>query len=420
MDTVELLGRLAVAFGIGLLFGIERGWQTREAEAGSRTAGFRTYTLIGLFGGVWGAMFPVLGAIPLSAAALVLGGAFTLFYWREMAARGDNSVTGVVAALLAFSLGAMAVVGNSEAAASVTAACVTVLAARRPMHAFLQKITWLELRSGVLLLAMSAIALPVLPNRTVDPWNAINPYELWLMTVLIAVVSFLGYVAVRLLGANRGVLVSSAAGSLISSTTVTINNAQLARKGGGKNNGIFASATCIAWIVSYVRMTALAVVTNFNMLAPLGLTMLAAISVLSVSAWLFARGDGEDKSDVGSIFGNPLDLSFVLKFGALLGAVTVGVKIAQAEFGSSAVIGLAGLTGFLDVDPVTLSVSRAAQNEEMYRAAAEAILLAAAANMTTKMGASVVLGGLKYGLILVAAGTLSLLAAGAVFFVYQP
>lgn len=418
MDTVELLGRLAVAFGIGLLFGIERGWQTREAEAGSRTAGFRTYTLIGIFGGVWGAMFPILGPIPLSAAAFALSGAFTLFTWSEMTAKGAYSVTGVVAALLAFSLGAMAVVGNSEVAAAVTAACVAVLAARRQMHAFLQKITWLEFRSGVLLLAMSAIALPVLPNRTVDPWNAINPYELWLMTVLIAVVSFLGYVAVRLLGPSRGVLVSSAAGSLVSSTTVTINNAQLARKGQGKNDGIFASATCIAWIVSYVRMTALAVVTNFNMLVPLGLTILAATSVLVVAAWFFARGDGTHKSDAGSVISNPLDLSFVLKFGALLGVVTVGVKIAQAEFGSSAVIGLAGLTGFLDVDPVTLSVSRAAQNEEMYRDAARAILLAAAANMTTKMGASVVLGGLKYGLVLVAAGTLSLLAAGAVFLVY--
>jgi uncharacterized membrane protein (DUF4010 family) len=336
-----------------------------------------------------------------------------------MTAKGEYSVTGVVAALLAFSLGAMAVVGNSEAAASVTAACVTVLAARRPMHAFLKKITWLELRSGVLLLAMSAIALPVLPNRTVDPWNAINPYELWLMTVLIAAVSFLGYVAVRLLGPSRGVLVSSAAGSLVSSTTVTINNAQLARRGQGKNDGIFASATCIAWIVSYTRMTALAAITNFNMLAPLGLTMLAATSVLIVAAWLFKVRESKAKSDPGHIFRNPLDLSFVLKFGALLGAVTAGVNIAQAEFGSSGVMGLAGLTGFLDVDPITLSVSRAAQNEEMYNNAARAILLAAAANMTTKMGASVVVGGLKYGLVLVAAGTLSLLAAGAVFFVYD-
>lgn len=419
MDTVELLTRLALAFGIGLLFGIERGWQTREAEAGTRTAGFRTYTLIGLFGGVWGALFPVLGPIPLSAAALALAGAFALFYWSEMTAKGEYSVTGFVAALLAFSLGAMAVVGNIEAAASAATACVAVLAARRPMHAFLQKITWLEIRSGVLLLAMSAIALPVLPNRTVDPWNAINPYELWLMTVLIAVVSFLGYVAVRLLGADRGVLVSSAAGSLISSTTVTINNAQLARKGNGTNHGIFAAATCIAWIVSYTRMTALAVVTNFNMLAPLGLTILAATAVLIAAAWLFTLRDGKAKSDPGHIFRNPLDLSFVLKFGALLGAVTVGVKIAQAEFGSGAVIGLAGITGFLDVDPVTLSVSRAAANEEMYRAAAEAILLAAAANMTTKMGASIMLGGLKYGLPLAGAGILSLLAAGAVFFVYS-
>jgi uncharacterized membrane protein (DUF4010 family) len=418
MDTVELLGRLALAFGIGLLFGIERGWQAREAEAGSRTAGIRTFTLIGVLGGVWGALFPVLGPVPLSAAALVLGGAVTLFYWSEKTTKGEHSVTGVVAAMADFTLGAMAVMGSTTAAAAAATVCVAVLAARMPMHEFLRKLTWLELRSGVLLLAMSAVALPVLPNRVIDPWGAINPHELWLMTVLIAAVSFLGYVAVRLFGARSGAIVSSAAGALVSSTTVTINNAGRAKAAGGKLDGIFAPATLIAWIVSLLRMTALAAAANIGMLRPLALPILAAALVLSVAAYVFARNGETGETDLPDVYGNPLDLAFVLKFGAFLAAVTVAVNLVKGTYGQGGVLGLAGLTGFADVDPITLSVSRAAIGSSAYGEAAQAVLLAAGANMVTKMAAAA-MGGRKYGMMLAGAGISSLLAAGAVFFVYQ-
>ena len=51
MDILDLLSHFAVALGIGLLIGIERGWRTRDEKPGSRTAGVRTFTIIGLLGG---------------------------------------------------------------------------------------------------------------------------------------------------------------------------------------------------------------------------------------------------------------------------------------------------------------------------------------------------------------------------------
>ena len=54
MDTDELLSRFAVALGIGLLIGLERGWRTRDEKPGSRTAGIRTFALTALLGGVVG------------------------------------------------------------------------------------------------------------------------------------------------------------------------------------------------------------------------------------------------------------------------------------------------------------------------------------------------------------------------------
>ena len=112
-------------------------------------------------------------------------------------------------------------------------ALAALLAFKQALHDWLDKVTWKELRSALLILAATAIALPLLPDRAIDPWGAINPRELWLLTILVAGASFAGYVAVRVLGDEVGVLAGAAAGALVSSTVVT---AELGRRvHGGRN-----------------------------------------------------------------------------------------------------------------------------------------------------------------------------------------
>jgi uncharacterized membrane protein (DUF4010 family) len=228
LDRLDLFQGLGLALAIGLLIGLERGWKYRDQEAGTRTAGIRTYALIGMLGGVWGALTPVLGSAPMAAAGLAFAAAFILFQWREAVARNEYSVTSTIVGLVVFSLGAFAVIGDRTLAAGAGVATLVILAARDNLHEFLKALTWPELRSAVVLLAMTFLLLPILPDRTVDPWNAVNPHELWLMTVSIAGLGFAGYVAVRLFGTERGLVVSSAAGAVISSTTVTLTHSRLA------------------------------------------------------------------------------------------------------------------------------------------------------------------------------------------------
>ena len=106
METVELFHRLGVALAIGLLIGLERGWQERDGPPGSRTAGVRTYALIGLLGGLWGATVPALGPLPLALMGMAFAGAFTLFQWRESVKEGSYSVTSTVTGFIVFALGA--------------------------------------------------------------------------------------------------------------------------------------------------------------------------------------------------------------------------------------------------------------------------------------------------------------------------
>ena len=412
MDERDLLERLGLALAIGLLIGLERGWRERDEGDGTRTAGIRTYALIGLLGGLWGAMTPTLGPVPLAAAGLAFAAGFTLFQWRESVARNDYSVTATVAGLMTFALGAFAVLGNRAVAGAAGVAVVALLAARNSLHQFLKRLTWPELRSVVVLLTMTFVLLPLLPNMAIDPWDAINPYELWLLVVLIAAVLFAGYVAVRALGEQTGLAIGAAAGAIISSTTVTINYARLASKAPG-GDAILSLAILIAWMVSLTRMTAIAVALYPALIIFLAAPIGVALLVLALAAAYFHHHAGAQKMPTGRLFENPLDLRFVLQFGVLLAAIIVASKLLRGTFGDAGVLALAGISGFVDVDPITLSAARlAAGMSIMMITAAEAILLAGAANMVTKMAVAIVVGGYRFGWKLALAGAFAI-ASGA-------
>jgi uncharacterized membrane protein (DUF4010 family) len=203
MDLQDLISRLAVALGIGLLVGVERGWQRREARPGSRVAGIRTFALSGLLGGLAAALAQSLGGGSL-LAVLVLGFVFAghaivfaVFSRDENRALGAFSATTAIAGMLTFILGAYAVLGDMRVAAGAAVAAVVLLALREELHDWVEKITWPELRSALVLLAMTFIALPILPDDPIGPFGGVNPREVWIIAIVLAGVSFLGYAAVK-------------------------------------------------------------------------------------------------------------------------------------------------------------------------------------------------------------------------------
>jgi uncharacterized membrane protein (DUF4010 family) len=173
VDTFELVGRLAVALAVGLVIGIERGWTQRDEAEGERAAGLRTHALSGLLGGIWGALAlnnGQGGVIALALAFSAFTAALAVFRYREMVRNNTYGATTLVAAMLAFALGALAVVGNQKAAAAAGVATALLLALKAVSHAWVKRLTWEELRAGLILLAMTVILLPLLPDRELSPW----------------------------------------------------------------------------------------------------------------------------------------------------------------------------------------------------------------------------------------------------------
>ncbi|HRK24338.1 MAG TPA: MgtC/SapB family protein [Beijerinckiaceae bacterium] len=412
MDETDLLRRLGVALAIGLLVGLERGWHTREEPDSMRPAGLRTFALTGLLGGIAGALSLKLGGVVLAASFATLSAGFIAFHWLEAQKEGDLGATTVVAGMLTFLLGSYALVGEVTNAVIAGVSMTILLASRQRLHTMVASLTPEEIRAILTLVAMSFLLLPLLPNRPVDPWGAINPYLIWLMAITIALVSFGGYVAVKVFGQERGVLLTAVAGGLASSTAVTLSFARLAREH-PQSERLLASGILASGATMMVRVAVLAGVLNAKLITPLALPLGAAALVMLFGGWLLlggARDDEQPRLDVT----NPLELGTALKLAGLILIIMLAGKLMKAQFGDAGVMALAAVSGIADVDAITLSMAQSGGKDLTLAVAAAAILLAVAVNSLAKVGLAGWEGGTRLGF---KTGTVSLLAiavAGAV------
>jgi uncharacterized membrane protein (DUF4010 family) len=410
-----LIARLGLALAIGLVIGAERGWRAREAAPGSRTAGIRTFGLVALLGGAAAALGQAANnPAVLPAALLACAGAFGWFAAREAERRQQASVTGLIAALAAFVLGALAVAGDMRAAAAGGVATAGVLAYREALHGVLQRLTWPEIRSALVLLAMSAIILPLAPDRAIDPWGMVNPREVWLFTVLAAALSFAGYVAVRLLGETAGLLLTSLAGALVSSTAVTLTLARRAATGGGPP-AMLAGIAALAGTVSVVRVVTLVQVLAPTLLPAVAPAALAGAAILGVGGAMLLRiPAGDDGAAPAQRLGNPLDLVALLGFALGLAAVSaLGGWLAE-RLGSTGLYGSAAVIALADVDVSVLGATKlAAAGTITPEIAARIVLVALAANAAARACYAVLVGSARFSLILVGL-TLAALGGGLV------
>ncbi len=416
MDTYQLIQRLAVALAIGLIIGIERGWKQRAEPEGERAVGLRTLALSGLLGGVWGALVQGAGAAGVAGLGVAFAG-FTIvvavFRYREMLREGSFGATTLVAAMLAFALGAFAVLGDPRAAAAAGVATAVLLAMKSWMHAWLQKLTWEELRSGLILLAMTVIMLPLLPDREVSQWLPVNPREVWLMTIFIAALSFAGYVAIRVAGSDLGIILSGLVGGIVSSTAVTLNMAHLAREH-PSHRALCAAATMLAGGMMMLRVLVVVAVANAALLATIAPALaLGALTQAGFGALLAWRVGAQQETGDPLALRNPFDFGAVLQFGALLAVIMALANGAAVWAGSAGAYVLAAISGILDVDAISLSMARLAPDRLAATSAVIAILIAVAVNSISKVVLAWSGGGWMFGRLLVPALGATLLAGAA-------
>lgn len=397
--TSELMLRYAVALAVGLLVGLERGWRDREEPAGHRIAGIRTYSITGLLGAALGSLTQKAGSsVPLVGCLLVYGALFGTLQLRKAADEKEFSITGVVAGLLVLVLGALSVLGDYRIAGATGVALAGLLASRELLHSLLKKVTWVEIRSAIVLAAMSAIILPLLPDRVLDPWGGFNPKEIWKFTVLTAALSYMGYIAVRMAGPSKGLLVTGLTGGVVSSTSVTVAFARTASQ--AKGAWPLVAGACMAAMMSIIRVCAVIYMIRPGVLLPVSLPAAAAAAAFGLGALLFVllpeRGDRA--GDGGLVPPNPFDFGHLMLFAAGFAAVSTVSAIVVRNFGTASLVASSTFSGMFDVDIAVLSALRLDATFAGPDQVAEGILAALGANALGRVSLAVATGPARYWL----------------------
>lgn len=386
--------RLGVALALGLLIGLERSWKSRDFGEAGGVAGVRTFGVIGLLGGVSAVLTQLTSPLTLAAVVLALGALLAISHYRAMRRAEDVGSTTVTAALATFALGALAGFGELAVAGAAAVVLTLLLGVKEQLHGFVARIEQRELMAIIQLLVISVVLLPILPDQGYGPYQALNPYTIWWMVVLIVGLSFLGYVAIKAIGPERGVLLLGVLGGFVSSTITTVNLARLARKlDDDKAARLLATGAIAAVATMYPRVLAIVAVVQPTLLAhvvwPLALATLAGL-VFVLVGWR-RKNDVDDPEWL--LPRNPFELGMALRFAAILTTVMLLTRAVEDIVGDAGLYALAGVSGLAEVDAMTLTLSSmAARNEVAMEVASLAIVIAVVANTLVKPALIAALG----------------------------
>lgn len=356
---LSLVYQLLVAVALGLLVGLQR------QRAASRLAGIRTFPIIALLGvfcgtlggpdAAWVVAAGLLGLAALTVMANVL---------RAEGGEYDPGMTTEVAILVMYGIGVALTRGLVLESIVAAAGLAVLLYWKGPLHAFAQRFGETEFAALMRLVLIGLVVLPVLPDRAFGPYGVINPFDIWLMVVLIVGISMGGYVAFKLLGARMGAIAAGALGGLISSTATTVSYARRS-DASPERSAAAALVVALASTVVFGRvLVEIAVVAPGVLSVTAGplVAMLGLMLVISVALYLFGIGpralEVEDRDP-------PSEIGAAVVFGLLYAVVLLAVAFAQDRLGQRGLYAVAALSGLTDLDAITLSTANLMQDARL-------------------------------------------------------
>lgn len=373
---------VGAATAIGLLIGIERGWSFRQAKDGTRIAGVRTFTLLGLLGGLSGLVSAqgqaLVGAFIMSGAALIL----VIGYARNSSEPFRPDATTVVAGLVTLILGFVAGSGRPTLGIAFAAMVMLLLALKQEAHTFIAKLGDQDIKALARFAVIAVAVLPFLPDGDYGPYDAWNPRQLWLVVVLVTGFSFAGHVANRVFGARHGTLATAIIGGAYSSTAVTQALAQRLSSAG--SGGAECAGIALATTIMYLRVIILVAVLATPILKPLALILLPALAAAAAGGlWLYRRSSDSNGPVTPA---NPIALIPAFGFVLFVACAAVAARWAEGRFGEQGIATLILIMGSLDVDAAIVTVGGMGADAITPNLAALALGGTVLANMTVKIG----------------------------------
>lgn len=407
--STDLMIRIAYALGVGILIGLERSVMPKEdkliprtkeelKKPNTRLLGVRTYSILSLAGftaALIGNTYPTVTPIIIAGLLILI----IAFYVRTPSK--DAGITTEVAAITCSGLGLLCY-SHPQVAGSIALIITVILALKRFMKKAVKRLQRIELTDTLKFLIIIMIVLPLLPNKTLDPYGVFNPYKVMILVILISGISFVGYFLTKFLGAQKGLGLTGLVGGLTSSTAVTAAMSDQAKKEPILSEPC-AFAIVLANATMFARVLVVVALLDWELMTQLVIsigTMTMVAMVASVILWMRFRKKsrtGREKPEEISLK-NPFSMAPAIKFALFFILILFIAKVAKIYLGNKGLYLASLVSGLADVDAITLSIAE--QTKELHLArsvGAIGITIAVVANSVVKSAIAVYSGGLKFG-----------------------
>ncbi|WP_200762263.1 MgtC/SapB family protein [Nitrosophilus alvini] len=404
---LEFAKGLSISVLLGFMIGLQREVQVYH-EKSQEFAGARTFAIIALIG----YLSAYLTQYSQWLMPLLLFG-FVIFlalgYIKNIKITKDIGTTTEFAAVATFLIAALIYFKNYEMGVFAGILLLFLLELKARVRVVKGRISRKDIDAAVLFFIMTFVVLPVLPNRPVDPFGVINLYKIWLMVVLIVGISFAGYISVKSIGLQKGLLVTGFFGGIVSSTAVAIT---LSKKAVADENILkyLTVAIGLASSTMFFRVVIEVLFVNEALLKHVLMPFIGA----TIAGYIYLFVVYKKSSSVVTVpadfgFKNPLELKEAVKVGVLFGIVFGAIHVVYEKFGETGIYALSVISGLTDVDAITLSLASMSRSENLTEYAASlGIILASVSNSLTKLFIVYFLGGRKLGLYMAGFYILSL------------
>jgi len=394
MEDIQVFGRFVIALALGFVVGLQRE-NASNPEHSSFLGGVRTFPVVSLLGCLFAYLGSLMGSVAPFSVGFAVVGLVLAAGQLASAKEGRVGMTTGMALLLIYAVGGVCWHGQLILATAIAVMLTILLTMKVELHAFAHKLTQNDMLASLKFAVISAIILPLLPDQSYGPaaFQIFNPFKIWMLVVFISAISFLGYVLVKLVGANRGIGLTGLLGGLASSTALTISFTNRSRENEALSSTL-ATGIVVAWTVMYMRVLAIVYVISPQLGSAMVLPMLVpVVPGLVWCIWLWRR-DINLKQQLAPNFSNPFELIPAIKFVGILVLVLLASKGARLEFGNSGLLVSSFVAGLADVDAIAISVCQMAsqENSQFVHTATMAVVLAGIANTLTKGMIAMTLG----------------------------
>ncbi len=387
MDSTQSIYAYFIAVLLGFLIGLDR--ERKREDSGSIFAGIRTFPLIALFGTVIGQLSQITSIWLIPTALISFGSLLLLAYWRSSAGESVGGTTEVTA-LVAFALGVFAGLNEFVVALAGAVIVTAVLSLKDELRILSGSITRADLFAIVQFAAVSLVILPIVPNENLGPWGVWNPRTIWLLVVLISGISFIGYLLSKVIRMERSIGLSGLIGGIASSTAVTLSFSERSKSNEGLSM-TFAVGVLVATAVSIGRLMALIGVVNRDLLMTVLPSLLSYSLICALGSWIIHRFSQRRQIE-GAKLSNPFELKTAFTFALLFAAILLITKAAEVYLGNQGLYIASALSGFTQLDAITLSIARQSNTGLVSNVALQALTIALAANSLFKASLTFSLG----------------------------